>query len=225
MSSFTISAPPSTDIWRKPPSTNRFNAPTHPLLSSGPIPLNLFKRVRITFSAHWTSLYDQAGILLHLTRSESAEPASTGTSDPGLSDRWLKTGVEYYMGKPFLSSVATQSYSDWSIVPTSETGGKTTIELRREVDDTGTSLWIYHLVIADDGKELERNPLREVAWFFAEEDEWRVDIRAMAARPASKEAVKGDENLVVEFERVDIEVGGTGLKFSSNESINLTLSL
>ncbi|KAF5337557.1 hypothetical protein D9758_016680 [Tetrapyrgos nigripes] len=206
-SSFKISVPPSTDVWRTP-ITNRFNASTHLLLSSGPVPLKSFNRTRITFSANWTTLFDQGGILLHLTPSKSAKPASTGTSDPGFSDRWLKTGIEFNMDKPFLSTVGTYVYSDWSIVPTSETGGKTTIEVRREVDDTGTSLWVYQLVIGDDGKELQRNPLRQVTWFFAGEDEWLLDVRAMAARPASREDVKGDKNLVVEFEGVEIDVGG-----------------
>ncbi|THU83593.1 hypothetical protein K435DRAFT_930323 [Dendrothele bispora CBS 962.96] len=177
--SFTISAPPSTDIWRKPPSTNRFNAPTQSLLSSGSVPLKSFNRVRLSFSANWT------------TRS----PAS---------DRWIKTGIEFYMGKPYISTVATLTFSDWSIYPTitssaSTTGDKTTIELRREKDELGSSLWVYEIVLDET--------LREITWFFAEEDGWFVDVRAMAARPADEESVIGKEkNLLVQFEGAQVDV-------------------
>lgn len=51
-----------------------------------------------------------------------------------------------------------------------------TVEVRRETDELGTSLWVYEVV---PGKEEE--PLRECTWWFAEEGEgWAVDVRAMA---------------------------------------------
>ncbi|KAK7442533.1 hypothetical protein VKT23_016131 [Stygiomarasmius scandens] len=197
-SAFTISAPPSTDIWRKPPSTNKFNAPTYPLLPSGSIPLKTFNRVRITLSANWTTRYDQGGIFLHFTQA----------GDNNAADRWIKTGIEFYTGKPFISTVATLSYSDWSIYPTTDSGtlDKTTIELRRENDEMGSSLWVYEIVLDSSGNEVERKPLREVTWVFADEDEWVVDVRAMAARPADEESVIGkDKNLLVKFEGAQID--------------------
>ncbi|KIK69452.1 hypothetical protein GYMLUDRAFT_189097 [Collybiopsis luxurians FD-317 M1] len=199
-SSFTISAPPSTDIWRKPPGTNRFNAPTHPLLPS-PIPMRSFHSARITFSAPWTTQYDQGGLLLHLTKPNSTE-----------SDRWVKTGVEYYQDKPFLSTVATLTWSDWSItVPTSTSSGsaiakrKTTIEVRREVNELGSSLWVYELNIGNAGEVVGRHPLREVTWFFAEEDGWEIAVSAMAARPGKGEEIVGEKELVVEFEGIEVD--------------------
>ncbi|KAJ3733409.1 hypothetical protein DFJ43DRAFT_232037 [Lentinula guzmanii] len=197
-STFTIIAPPLTDIWRKPPSTNSFNAPTHALLP-GPTPLASFHSARITFSGAWTTRYDQCGLLLHLTQT-------------GSSDRWLKTGVEFYQGKPYLSTVATLTYSDWSITP--PTAGEnlnpktstTTIEVRRESDELGSSLWVYELVLGGSGEILERHPLREVTWFFAEEEGWEVSVSAMAARPAKKEDVVGRKELVAEFKDVQVDV-------------------
>ncbi|KAF4312802.1 hypothetical protein GTA08_BOTSDO11967 [Botryosphaeria dothidea] len=190
---FTITAPPGTDIWRKPPSTNSFNAPTRSLLPNGiPVPLKSFQRARITFSGPWTTRYDQGGLLLHVTKPDSKE------------DRWLKTGIEFYRERPYLSTVATQTYSDWSVAPPSDASidAAVTVEVRRETDELGTSLWVYEVV---PGKEEE--PLRECTWWFAEEGEgWAVDVRAMAARPAEKESVVGAEGLVVSFSGVEVEI-------------------
>lgn len=46
-------------------------------------------------------------------------------------------------------------------------------------------------------------PIREVAWFFAEED-WNVSVGAMACRPAASEAV-GGESLEVKFWDFELE--------------------
>lgn len=183
---------------------NSFNAPTHPLLPSGPVPLRTFQRARLTFSGPWTTRYDQAGLLLHLTKPNASASASE-------QDRWLKTGIEFYLHRPYLSTVATQSYADWSVtLPAASTPnnatGPVTVEVRRETDELGTSLWVYQLVLGADGEEAERWPLRECTWWFAEEGEWNVDVRAMAARPAEKGSVVGAEGLVVEFEGAEVEV-------------------
>ncbi|KAG7100028.1 hypothetical protein E1B28_001814 [Marasmius oreades] len=185
MSSLSVTALPETDAWRKPPSTNLFNAPTHPLTS--PVPLKSFQRARLTVSAAWTTRYDQGGLLLHVTNP----------SKP--NDYWLKTGIEFYMDRPNVSTVGTQTWSDWSIFPTDS--GKATVEVRRE----GDGLWVYQIV-KGEGVDEERKPLREIAWFFAEEDGWSVDIKAMAARPAKADEVIGSKELVVEFDGVEIDV-------------------
>ncbi|KAI0755300.1 hypothetical protein C8Q80DRAFT_1266775 [Daedaleopsis nitida] len=192
---FTIAARPSTDIWRKPPSTDRNNAPTHPLLPH-PVPLASFNRAQITFSAPWSTRYDQGGLLLRLTH-----PAQPRT-------RWLKTGVEFYQGRVFLSTVATHAYSDWSIAPPADAAcEKVTIEVRRDTDEMGPSLWVYELVRGPDGAVKERRPLREVTWFFGDEEGWEVEVSAMAARPAAGDDVAGEsKELVVHFEGVEVEV-------------------
>ena len=78
-----------------------------------------------------------------------------------------------------------------------------TVEVRRERDGLGQSLWVYWIVERDDGSE-ERVPLREVNWFFADEEGWRVGVGGYVARP-TKEG--GEAGLDVEFaEGVEVEV-------------------
>lgn len=93
------------------------------------------------------------------------------------------------------------TWADWSLTPAADakdTRPTATIEARRERDELGKSLWVY----AIDGEE--RRPLREVNWFFAEEEGWEVSVGAYVARP-TKEG--GDEVLEAEFEEgVEIEI-------------------
>lgn len=67
-----------------------------------------------------------------------------------------------------------------------------TMEVRREEDENGKSLWVYWI------RDGERVPVREVAWFLAGEEEWDVAVGAMVCRPASRE-VTGGESLEVTF--------------------------
>ncbi|KAJ3536600.1 hypothetical protein NMY22_g5966 [Coprinellus aureogranulatus] len=194
---FTVSASPGTDIWRKPPSHDAFNAPTHPD-PLAQIKLESFQRARLTFvlpPGNELRQYDQAGLLLHFTK-------------PGLAQnqtKWLKTGIEWYQGKPYISTVSTDAYSDWSIVPipefTSNDARPTaTIEARRERDTLGKSLWVYWIVKDEKGNEVERRPLREVNWVFALDDQeegWSVGIAGFTARPTTE---GGDGLLEAQFE-------------------------
>ncbi|KAJ4989759.1 hypothetical protein SVAN01_04789 [Stagonosporopsis vannaccii] len=196
---FTLASPPGKDIWRKAPSHNAFSAPTHP--SPLPVyPLQSFQRARLSFTlppASSLRQYDQAGLLLHLTK-------------PGVPDdktKWIKTGIEWYYGKPYLSTVGCDAWADWSIVPLPGYGGGeerpgATIEVVREKDVLGKSLWVYAIVQGEGGAE-ERIPLREVNWIFADEDGWSVGVGGMVARPNDE----GEGELVAEFEHgVEIEV-------------------
>lgn len=126
--------------------------------------------------------YDQAGLVLQLRKK-----------DGEAKDKWLKTGVEYYNGKPYISTVGADRWADWSVVPlggpsSTSDAVEATIEVRRERDQLGKGLWVYHIVKDGEGKE-ERRPLREVTWFFADEDdeEWEIGVGGMVARPAKEE--------------------------------------
>ncbi|TEB29852.1 hypothetical protein FA13DRAFT_1689506 [Coprinellus micaceus] len=200
---FSLSAPPGTDIWRKPPAHDAFNAATHPA-SLPQYPLESFQRARVTFElppGEELRQYDQAGLLLHFTK-------------PGLAanqTKWLKTGIEWYQGKPYISTVSTDAYSDWSIVPipeftSNEARPGATIEARREQDALGKSLWVYWVVRDQGGNELERRPLREVNWVFAgdgEEEGWSVGVAGYTCRPTT---AGGDGLLEAEFkEGLEIE--------------------
>lgn len=79
-----------------------------------------------------------------------------------------------------------------------------TIEARREKDQLGKSLWVYQIIKDEAGKEVERRPLREVNWMFAEEDGWDIGVGGYVCRP-TKEG--GDELLEAEFgQGVEVEV-------------------
>ncbi|KAL4885323.1 hypothetical protein BJY04DRAFT_146063 [Aspergillus karnatakaensis] len=157
---FTVKAAPSTDVWAKPPSTERFNAPI--LYKS--ISLAAFKRARVSISAHWSQKYDQGGLILVLN-------GANGTR------KWVKTGIELTHGKPHLSTVVRDRWADWSLLSVPSGGTGATLEIVRETDD---SLWIY----LDEG--VQRSPIREVTWVFSEENIADVWIGVYAARPSSE---------------------------------------
>ncbi|PQE30981.1 flavin-binding monooxygenase protein [Rutstroemia sp. NJR-2017a WRK4] len=177
---FTLEANPGTDIWRKPPTTNDFNAPTK---THSTLPRSDFLSARLTFSGPWVQQYDQGGLLLTLPSARNP------------TARWLKTGVELYNGVPYISTVGCDNYSDWSIWPLTkeEAEGEITIEVRRE----GEGLWVYWVKGEGKGEQ----PLREVTWLFAEEGE--VVVGAYAARPG-KEI---DGGLRVKFRGLEVVEG------------------
>jgi regulation of enolase protein 1 (concanavalin A-like superfamily) len=197
---FSLSAPPGTDIWRKPPTHNAFNASTYPA-QLPTYDLKTFQRAKLAFElppADQLRQYDQAGLLLHVTK-------------PGVPDnetKWIKTGIEFYYGKPYVATVGCDAWADWSLVPMPEFKNSSrpgaTIEARRERDDLGKSLWIYWIVKDETGKEVERRPLREVTWVFAEEEGWSVGVAGYVCRPTKDGR---EELLEAEFkEGVEIEI-------------------
>ncbi|KAI9805557.1 MAG: hypothetical protein M1825_000808 [Sarcosagium campestre] len=205
---FTLTAPPETDIWRKPPSTYSFTAPT--LTTS--IPLRSFRRARVTVSARWSTLYHQGGLLLVLPPSSSSSASDNNAKAPITSvdartARWVKTGVEYHDERPNLSTVAADAWADWSLLPlpsASRGGGggggeKVTVEIEREVrngGNLGPSLWVY-LVGAEGG----RTALREVSWVFADGDlAGDLLVGVYAANPT-----RAAEQLEVKFQNLVIE--------------------
>ncbi|KAK1836566.1 hypothetical protein QBC39DRAFT_338414 [Podospora conica] len=198
---FTITAAPSTDIWRKPPSTDVYNAPTATppsLITTGPLPS--FLSARATFSFPWRHQYDQAGLLLAFHPPPSS-PARTSPSPA----RWIKTGVEFYNSRPMLSTVSCDRWADWSVTPLPPTaeGGEvwTTVSIEKQnLDGHGWSLWVFQVL--EDG---EKVPLREICWVYGDEDGgegWTVEVSAMAARPEKE--VEGGEGLVVTVREMDV---------------------
>ncbi|KAL4814241.1 hypothetical protein BDW67DRAFT_90649 [Aspergillus spinulosporus] len=172
---FTVKAPPESDIWAKPPSTERFNAPI--LYKS--IPLDTFKRARVAFSANWSQKYDQGGLIIVLNGNSGVR-------------KWVKTGIEFTHDKPYLSTVSKDRWADWSLLPVPSGGTGATLEVVREPDD---SLWIYLI------QGVEKSPIREVTWVFAEKDVSDAWVGVYAARPSN---AGGD--LVVNFASLIIEV-------------------
>ncbi|RFU25932.1 hypothetical protein B7463_g10399, partial [Scytalidium lignicola] len=183
--SFVLSPPVPSDIWRKPPSLDVFDAP----IIYKSIPLSKFKRVRVTISAPWKTLYDQGGLVFVLPPSPSSSEKQR---------RWVKSGVEFVDGKPFVSTVAADRWADWSLVKLGDEQGEVTIEFeRREKDDT---LWVY---VIEGG---ERAPAREVTWalaeFGGEGEQQECWVGVYAAKPTADQ----EEQLVVGFKDFEVEV-------------------
>ncbi|KAK4194136.1 hypothetical protein QBC40DRAFT_260313 [Triangularia verruculosa] len=176
MSSFTIRAPPASDIWRKPPSTDIFNAPsTTPSHLQSTAALPSFLSAAVTFKVPYTQQYDQGGILLTFNHPSSPK------------NKWIKAGIEYYNGTPRLSVVSCDNWADWSVGPLTEDPSGTpwtTVSIQREGDDNGVGFWVYQILSTG-----EKIPVREICWVYGldEVDQWDVKVEAMAARPA-----KGD---------------------------------
>ncbi|KAI0118687.1 hypothetical protein GGR51DRAFT_554376 [Nemania sp. FL0031] len=149
--------------------------------------LKKFRSARVTFWAPWTERYDQAG-LVFVPRRAATSPPTTGGQAP---EKWLKTGIEYYLDQPQLSTVCCDRWADWSVSPLSrpvDPARGVTLEAVRESDENGKSVWIYQLVLDEAGEVVERLALREVCWILADEDEddgqaWVLDISPLVARP------------------------------------------
>ncbi|KAJ5894490.1 hypothetical protein N7495_006181 [Penicillium taxi] len=157
---FVLKTGPNTDIWAKPPSTIRFNAP----ILYQTVPLDSFKRVRVDFNASWKHQYDQGGLVIVLHYEDG-------------SKKWVKAGIELTHGKPHISVVSKDRWADWSLLPVPSNGVAATLEMAQEVDG---SLWIYLV----DG--LEKAPIREVTWLFQEENVKECWVGVYAARPSEE---------------------------------------
>jgi regulation of enolase protein 1 (concanavalin A-like superfamily) len=88
---FTLTIPPRTDLWRKPPSTFSATQPTF----YTPLPLSALASATVKIALTPELLYDQAGIVLLW---------------PQRPERWIKAGVEFVGGALKQSVVATGTY-------------------------------------------------------------------------------------------------------------------
>ncbi|KAK4228606.1 hypothetical protein QBC38DRAFT_151620 [Podospora fimiseda] len=198
MSTFTLSASPDTDIWRKPPSKDIFNAPhTQPLTN----PLTSFLSATVTVPSNaYTHQYDQSGLLLTFSRSSSPSSGPSGSSP----EKWIKAGIELYNGTPRFSVVSCDRWADWSVTPLLPDPSNpdwTTLSIVKEGDEHGISLWVYQVL---DGWR-RKEPIREICWVFGDSinggEGWEISVSAMAARPA-----KGEEKGELKVEGKDLEV-------------------
>ncbi|KAL7821210.1 hypothetical protein V8C44DRAFT_313871 [Trichoderma aethiopicum] len=190
MASFTLSAPANTDVWKKPPSHDVFTAP-YKSLSKNPFPK--FLSASLTFTATYTHQFDQAGILLLLTRPSSPR-------------KWIKAGVEHFNGAPRLSTVCCDNWADWSVADISsssssadiQAGAKAVTILVERLDaHDGSCLWVYRV---EGG---EKTPMREICWPYAEDggEGWELEVGALVARPKKDT----EDELEVRFEGIEVK--------------------
>ena len=198
----TIYARPKTDLWRKPPHTDVDNAPTR--LISTPIDIHKFHSARVTVSANWNTLYDQGGLILFI-------PGENTTT-------WMKTGIEFFDGKPFVGSVFSTQWSDWALMPLKkEKGGKVTIQVERQVKEGAKldSLWVY-VVDEETGRKAE---VRQITSWFTHDippdqkiskttsDDRCLLIGVYAARPTVPAGEGRDhEELAVKLEGFEVKL-------------------
>ena len=130
---------------------------------------------------------------------------------------WMKTGIEFFGGKPFVGSVVTSQWSDWALVPLGkEKGGKVTIQVERQVKEGKKldSLWVY-IVDEETGRKME---VRQITWWFRHDildqkiskvtsDNRRLIIGVYAARPTVP-AGEGRENeeLAVKLDGFEVKL-------------------
>jgi regulation of enolase protein 1 (concanavalin A-like superfamily) len=185
--SFTLSPGPATptDIWRKPgpPEVKTFNAPV--IYKS--LKVNSFQRARVTVSANWSTLFDQGGLTFILPAA-GIEPTDR---------KWIKTGIEFYQGEPFVSTVAADAWADWSLVQAGIHDGEVTIEMERKAKDD--TLWIYVI----DGQN--KIPIREVTWALSEPGTDVCWIGVYAATPTTAREGTVNNSLNVKFEGWELE--------------------
>lgn len=129
------------------------------------------------------------------------------------------------MQQPQLSTVSADNWADWSVAPltggtgtgtgtspaTSGSGSEcpwTTLLVEKSGDEHGKSLWVYRLVVDEEtGQEKERVALREICWVYGLEDqeEWEVEVVAMAARPEKNPQEGEERDLVVKVRGWDVK--------------------
>jgi len=179
---FTITVKPVCDIWRKPPSLDVFNAPV--IYTS--MPSSSFTSMSVDISAEWKTLYDQGGLVLHIPSHK----------------RWVKAGVEFENGKPWISVVVADKWADWSLMPLSpDAKGYLHLKFERVVEEDTSSM----LKISVKGEDGEMRPAREVTGFFEgvkAEEECHAGV--FAAKPIKDEGNE-DGALVVHFKGLTVD--------------------
>ncbi|KAI9682458.1 MAG: hypothetical protein M1829_000250 [Trizodia sp. TS-e1964] len=178
ITSFHLRAPSNSDIWRTP-AREAFNGATF----MRTLPISSFSKARVTVSASWKRLYDQGGLLIILPAQ-----GAQGT-------KWVKTGIEVFDGHNRIACVATDSFSDCSLVPTADNRSSATIEVERKVGGDGSPT-TYLLVFLVEGAR--RTRIREVTWFF-DGQEGDIQVGAYAVKPSAAVGVDSEDFLEVSF--------------------------
>ena len=150
--SFTITAPPKTDIWRRSDTDDVFNAPTIFQL----IPASSFKSISVTVYAPWHTQYDQGGLIIAFPSSNTPRPQKEGDikraededeENPVRPSKWIKAGIEFFELSAVLGIVGTDRFSDWSLAPMSQEFHQ---KARFKIERKEKTLWIY---ACQDGEE------------------------------------------------------------------------
>lgn len=225
MGSFSLSAPPNTDLWRKPPSRDTSTAPVlytglrHPFIAA-----------EVTVSGDWELEWDQAGLVIFAgappgrTTADPSQPPVVSTEnttiipvdglppayvEPPTASKWVKVGMEFTNNACNATSVcATTDGADWSLTTLSAEHNRRG-ELRVKFERIGYALWVWY---QDEHGVWKK--LRDVTWFFWGVEDKAVRVGVYASRPANFAPTVYDQrhgrpnttgrNLFVRFEDLEI---------------------
>ncbi|KAL1643918.1 hypothetical protein SLS58_004593 [Diplodia intermedia] len=203
MGSFSLSAPPNTDLWRKPPSSDTSTAPILYTALRNP-----FVAAEVTVSADWELEWDQAGLPPAQPQQHPDAPPPAYTP-PAPASKWVKVGLEFSNNECHATSVcATCDGADWALTSLPSHRGRRS-DLRVKMERIGYALWVWY---EDDVSGWKK--LREVTWFFWGVEDKAVRVGVYASRPANLGATHYERrhggprvtqrNLLVEFEGLEI---------------------
>ena len=184
MGSFTLSARPNTDLWRKPPT---LDTATAPILYT---PLrHAFTCAEVTVSADWELEWDQAGLVIFAGEPPVGLPSGDTDPNDGLppayapprqATKWCKVGLEFVNLTCHASSVcATMEGADYALTTLPPHHAHRS-DLRIKIERIGTSLWIWYEDTLVGWKKI-----RDVTWFFYNVEDKAVRVGVYVSRPAS----------------------------------------
>ncbi len=108
----TVTADAGTDFWRMTGyGYVRDNGHLYGELIAGDFDLSM------CLHGSYAAQYDQAGVMVRVD-----------------SQHWLKTGVEYFDGRPRFSTVITRDYSSWAVGDLPSGGGDVALAVNRRGD-------------------------------------------------------------------------------------------
>lgn len=213
MGSFTLAAPPNSDLWRKPPAQNISTAPILFTALRNP-----FVAAEVSVSADWELEWDQGGLVIFAgvpqgsaqsttttTATAQNRPATQGNAPPPYvppapAAKWVKVGLEYCNGACHATSVcATADGADWSLTALPPHHARR-LDLRVKIERIGYALWVWYQDELFGWKKL-----REVTWFFWGVEDKSVRVGVYASRPVRHLGSNTTaRNLVVDFEGLEI---------------------
>lgn len=206
MGSFSLSAPPNSDLWRKTPAQDICTTPI------------LYKRLQhsfvsaeVTVCADWKLQWDQAGLVIFTGAPPGQQrPLAPNNGEPPPyslhipTSKWVKVGLELYNETFNATSVcAIPDGVDWSrSVLLLDQGA-----LRLKLERVGYALWVHY---KDSQQEWKK--IREITWFFWGVEDKCVWVGIYTSRPANFPVTQYEHDrsrspnrhLCVEFEDLEI---------------------
>ncbi|EFW98888.1 hypothetical protein CMQ_4740 [Grosmannia clavigera kw1407] len=165
-SSFTILAPPKSDIYAQPvpPVTHDYNAPA----VFRRIPKTSFVSAQLTIAGAWQHQFDQGGFLFTLPTKDNPNPDAVSGAVHASHPAWIKAGIETNDGFPCVSIVARAhgGWCDWSLLPLFDApvSANTVTSATLAFERYHNALKIF--LVRGHGADASRSLIRKVPWVF-----------------------------------------------------------